>query len=181
MQETLLGGKFEMSIGNVLIPAELLGDISPNYAEGTIEAQTQAGVRIQPSGRAETAELTGTLFIPSMDYLKVLYAEAYNAPTAEAQTTGNVIFGSNSCTARTPLPVNIHPVCEKNDNNDILIFAGLVDMTFNPTLSTGDALSVDFTIRMQPTANGYMRVGTGDLAKASHWDVESQSTKPGTL
>lgn len=181
MEQTLLAGKFEMSIGNVLIPASLLGDISPNYAEGTIEAQTQAGVRMQPSGRAETAELTGTLFIPNMDYLKVLFAEAYNAPTAEAQTTGNIIFGSNSCSTRTPLPINIHPVCEDTDDDDIHIFAGLVDMTFNPTLSTGDALSIDFTIRMQPTEEGYMRIGTGNLAAVSHWDVASQSTETGTL
>lgn len=43
MDETLMAGKWEMSIGNTLIPAKLLGDITPNYAEGTVEAKTQAG------------------------------------------------------------------------------------------------------------------------------------------
>ena len=81
---------------------------------------------------------------------------------------------------RKALPVNIHPVCEKTDDNDIHIFAGLVNMTFNPTLSTTDAVSIEATLQMQPTDNGYFRVGTGDLAKPSKWDVTAQKTIPVT-
>lgn len=174
--ETLLAGKWEMSIGNTLIPAQLLGDISPNYEEGTIETETQAGTRTQPSDKASTAELTFTVYLPSIDYLKVLWADAYNAPTETAQATGNIIFGGNSCTTRTPLPINIHPVCEDTDNNDIHIFAGIVNQTFNPTLSTSDAVAVETTISVQPTEDGYIRLGTGNLAAPSHWDVATQST-----
>lgn len=167
-----------MSIGNVLIPAQLLGDITPNYAEGTLEAETQAGTRRQPSGKAETAELTFTMYLPSIDYLKVLWPEAYNEPTAAAQTTGNIIFGGNTCSTTSPLPINIHPVCESDDNNDIHIFAGLVNQTFNPTLSTSDAVAIETTITMQPTNQGYFRLGTGDLSQPSHWDVTTQTTVP---
>lgn len=176
---TLMGGKYEMSIGSVLIPAQLLGDISPNYEEGTLEAETQAGKRTIPSGKAETAELTFTLFLPNVDYLKNLWAEAYNEP--EGNETGNVIFGGGSCSTRSPLPINIHPVCEKNDNNDVHIFAGLVAMKFNPTFSTGDVVSVETTISMQPTNEGYMRLGTGDLTQESHYDVASQTTVAGAI
>lgn len=176
--QTLLGGKYEMSIGSVLIPAELLGDISPNYEEGTIEAETQAGTISMPSGKASTAELTFTLYLPSMDYLKNLWSEAYQAPTDAKQQTGAIIFGSNSCTTREALPINIHAVCEELDDNDVHIFAGLVDMTFNPTFSTGDAVSIEATIHMQPTEDGYMRIGTGDLSQPSKWDVATQSTVP---
>lgn len=167
-----------MSIGNVLIPAQLLGDITPNYAEGTLEAETQAGTRRQPSGKADTAELTFTMYLPSLDYLKVLWPEAYNEPTAAAQTTGNIIFGGNTCSTTSPLPINIHPVCESDDNNDIHIFAGLVNQTFNPTLSTSDAVAIETTITMQPTNQGYFRLGTGDLSQPSHWDVTTQTTVP---
>lgn len=175
--DTLLGGKYELAIGATLIPASLLGDITPNYSEGMLEAQTQSGVRRIPSGKADTAELTFTLFLPSIDYLKVLFNDMYNDPSG-TQETGNIVFGSNSCSTVSPLPVNIHPVCEEDDNNDIHIYAGLVSTTFNPTLSTSDAVSIDCTITMQPTANGYLRLGTGDLAKPSYYDVASQSTKP---
>lgn len=176
---TLMGGKYEMSIGSVLIPAQLLGDISLNYEEGMLEAETQAGKRSVPSGKAETAEATFTLFLPNVDYLKTIYAEAYNEPNGNA--TGNVIFGGGSCSTRTPLPVNIHPVCEDNDDNDFHIYAGLVAMKFNPTLSTSDVVSIETTISMQPTDNGYMRVGTGDLTQESHWDVATQTTVPGPI
>lgn len=176
MNDKLLGGKWEMSIGNVLIPAQLLGDITPNYEEGTLEAETQAGTRRQPSGKAETAELTFTMYLPSIDYLKVLWPAAYNEPTSAAQATGNIVFGGNTCSTTEPLPVNIHPVCENNDNNDIHIFAGLVNQSFNPTLSTSDAVAVETTITMQPTDGGYFRLGTGDLSQPSHWDVTTQQT-----
>lgn len=176
LNDVLMSGKWEMSIGNTLIPAQLLGDISPNYEEGTLEASTQAGTRKQPSGKADTAELTFTLYLPNIDYLKVLFEDAYQKPTGDLQKTGAIVFGSNSCSTRKPLPINIHPVCEKTDDNDIHIFAGLVATTFNPTLSTSDAVSVEATIQMQPTDDGYFRLGTGDLSKPSRWDVATQAT-----
>ena len=49
-------------------------------------------------------------------------------------------------------------------------------MKFNPTLSTSDALEIEVTINMQPTEEGYFRVGTGDLTKPSRWDTTSMST-----
>ena len=178
--QPLKAGTYEMSISDVLIPAELLGDISPNYDEATTDADTQAGTRTTPLGKPETAELTFTLYLPSIDYLKTLWEEAYSAGTSP-QTTGNIIFGNGSCQTRTPLPINIHNVCEDNDDNDIHIFAGLVKQTFNPTLSGTEVLSIESTIFMQPTEDGYIRLGTGDLTKESHWDVATQATVDGKI
>ena len=66
---TLMAGKYELSIGSVLLPTEVLGDITVTYTEGTIEAETQAGVRRQGSGKTEEANVAFTVFLPSMDYL----------------------------------------------------------------------------------------------------------------
>lgn len=178
--QPLKAGTYEMSIGGVLIPAELLGDISPNYDEATAEADTQAGTRTMPLGKPETAELTFTLYLPSLDYLKTLWSEAYNDGTSP-QDTGNIIFGSGSCQSRTGLPINIHPVCEDNDDNDIHIFSGIVKQTFNPTLSSSEVLNIESTIFMQPTEDGYIRLGTGDLTQESHWDVTTQATVAGKI
>lgn len=175
MNQTLLAGTYEMSIGNVLIPAELLGDLSPNYDEATAEANTQAGTRTIPLGKPATAELTFTLFLPNIDYLKVLWEEAYSAGTSP-QTTGNIIFGKGSCETRTPLPINIHNVCEDTDDNDIHIFGAIVKQTFNPTLSAGEVASIECTAFMQPTSDGYLRLGTGNLTAPSHWDVATEAT-----
>lgn len=178
--QPLKAGTYEMSIGNVLIPAELLGDISPNYDEATVSSDTQAGTRTTPLGKPATAEMTFTLFLPNIDYLKTLWDEAYNAGT-NPQTTGNIIFGNGSCQSREALPINIHPVCDDNDDNDIHIFAGIVKQTFNPTLSGTEVLQVESTIFMQPTSDGYIRLGTGDLAQESHWDVATQATVAGKI
>lgn len=178
--QPLKAGTYEMSIGDVLIPAELLGDISPNYDEATAEASTQAGTRVMPLGKPETAELTFTLYLPSIDYLQTLWAEAYSAGTSP-QDTGNIIFGGTTCQSRTGLPINIHPLCEDNDDNDIHIFSGIVKQTFNPTLSGTEVLQIESTIFMQPTEDGYIRLGTGDLTQESHYDVATQATVAGAI
>lgn len=178
MQETLQAGSYELTIGDTLIPASLLGDLSPNYDEATAEADTQAGTRTIPLGRAATAEFTFTLYIPSMDYLKVLWGAAYGEPTGDAQKSGNITFGGGHCETRQPLPINIHNVCEQTDDNDIHIFGAIIKQTFNPTLSAGEVLQVECTAYMQPTEQGYMRLGTGDLTQPSYWDSTSQSTRP---
>ena len=113
--QTLKAGTYEVSIGDVLVPAELLGDITVNYDEATAEASTQAGTRVVPLGKPATAEATLTMYLPSIDYLQNLWAEAYNAPSG-TQPTGNIIFGDGSCQTRTGLPINIHSVCEKTDD-----------------------------------------------------------------
>lgn len=173
---TIMAGKWEMSIGNVLIPAELLGELNVNYEEGTSEAETQAGTITTPNGKAETAEATTTIYLPSFDYLKNIYSDVYNAGTGTL--AGNVIFGSNSCQTQTPVEVNIHPVCEATDDNDIH-FSALIAHTFDLTLSTSDPVSIETTMYLQPTeSNGRLRVGTGDLTQQSYYDVTSQTTKP---
>ena len=172
--QPLKAGTYEMSIGKVLIPAELLGDISPNYDEATTDADTQAGTRTTPLGKPETAELTFTLYLCEHYVISKLRHGGVNNKHV-------IIFGNGSCQTRTALPINIHNVCEDNDDNDIHIFAGIVKQTFNPTLSGTEVLSIESTIFMQPTSDGYIRLGTGDLTQESHWDVTTQATVAGKI
>lgn len=182
MQETqeftLQGGKYEMSIDNVLIPAQLLGDISINYEEGMRERSTQAGTIRTPSGTIETAEMTFTLFFPNADYLKNVFPENYNEPTGTAEgLTGNLIFGGSSCVAYNQHTFNIHPSCEANDAND-WHFSATVNRTINPTFSGTDNVSFEITASMQysDAIAGFLRFGTGDLTQESKWDVATQTT-----
>lgn len=178
----LLAGNYELSVGDVTIPAELLGDLNPDYEEGEISADTQAGTITTPSGKAETSQFTFSLFLPktnAMKYLAVIWPGAYNAPTNEAQATGNLEFGSKACQDREARIYNIHNVCDTTDDNDIQIPAGVARMIFNPTLSTSDAVSLEVTVSMQPDENGTrVRFGTGDLSQPSRWDATTQKTVP---
>lgn len=176
----LLAGNWELAIGNTLIPSELLGDLSPNYEEGEISAETQAGSIKAPSGKPDTSEFTFTLYLPKNNaqrYLGIIFPSLYKAPSGD-QTSGALEFGSGACSAREPIAMNIHNLCDTTDNNDIYIPAGLPKITFNPTFSTSDAVSVEVTVYMQPDENGLrFRFGTGDLTQASVYDVTTQTTK----
>lgn len=168
-EEVLLAGKWEMSIGKLVIPPELLGDINVKYSEGTIEANTQAGVRKQPSGKAEEAEITFTLFLPSLDYVKKAFSVAEADP---------MVFGGGNCKTRKPVPVNIHQICAgKDGKDDFHIYAGLVTTAFNPTLATSDAAQIELTLQMQPTSKGYMLLGYPDPSTPQYWDVDEQAHK----
>ena len=172
---TLLAGKYELSIGAVLIPAELLGDINVTYTEGTVEASTQAGNRRQSNGKVEEANVVFTLFLPSMDYMGIVFPDNYTQKSGGGDG-GKTTFGGSSCAEPTALPINIHPVCEETDKNDIHLYAGVVQHNASPSLATGDAVNIEVTIDGQPTADGVINFGTLDPTKKTKWDVASQTT-----
>lgn len=180
MSTTVLeGGKYQMSVDNVLIPGDLLGDIAVQYTEAVKERTTQLGTIRTPAGTVEEASMTFTLFLPNIDYLKNIFPENYNEPTntgANART-GNLVFGGNSCQTYNTHIFNIHPTCEANDNND-WHFEGTVNRDFNPTLNGTDDVSIELTVNMSNSEalGGMLRLGTGDLSQNSKWDPTTQAT-----
>lgn len=179
MATTILeGGKYELSVDNVLIEPELLGDITVNYEEGVKERTTQIGTIRTPSGTVETAEATFVLYLPNIDYLKNIFPENYNAATGSgsATRTGNLKFGGSNCATYNAHIFNIHPTCEGNDNND-WHFSGVVNRNINPTLNGTDDVQVELTVQMQidETTNAMLMLGTGDLTKTSKWDVTTKN------
>ena len=173
--KTLLAGNYEVSVGSVLLPTELLGDITVTYTEGTIEVQTQAGTRRQGTGKVSDANVAFDLYLPSMDYLGVVFPDNYTAKSADGDG-GRTKFGGGACSTPTALPVNIHPICEKTDKNDIHIFAGIVRKDATMTLATSDAVSIPITIDAQPTDEGVIDFGSQDPTQLTRWDAATQST-----
>lgn len=172
----VLGGPAEVAINGITIPASLLSEISVEITEGTRERETLGGTFTKPSGVLETAQAMFTLYLPSMDYLKNIFPSRYNAPSGE-QTTGNVIFNSDTCVETETGPVNIHFTCEPLDNNDVHIYAGLAQLNFNPTYNASDDITIEVTIFAQPDEDGNVaRKGTGDLTSDSYYDAASGET-----
>lgn len=173
IEKNFIAGKWELAIGNVLIPADLLGDISVKYSEKVLEFETQAGTTKLPSGIAETAEMTFKLWVPNIDYLGKIWPDYYEAATAGG---GSVTFGKGIPT-RMAKPFNLHQAGAKTDESDFHIFAGLASVDVNAELSTSDVFGVEVTVNAQPTDKGYIRIGTGDKTKKSVYDVATQTTK----
>lgn len=178
MNDTILGGAAELALGTAVIPASLLGDITPNFTEGTRSSETLGGNRTTPSGRFDESTLTFTLFVPSMDYLKAIWADLYSAPTGSG-TAGHLRFGAGSCASKDPVTANIHYVCDENSNNDQHFFSVLVAMNWNPTINATDGFSVEVTVYVQPNEDlDYFQLGAGDLTQETLWDAATQTWIP---
>lgn len=177
MANTTLGGKAEVAINKIVIPAQYLSEISVELTEGTRERQTLGGTFTKPSGVLETATAKFTLYLPSMDYLKNIFTSRYTAPNGN--DTGNIILNSDTCSTSEADAgaVNIHFTCEENDNNDIFIYNGLALFDFKPTYTSSDDLTIEVTIFAQPDADGNIaRLGTGDLTQETIYDEESETS-----
>lgn len=174
---TVLGGKAEVAINNIVIPAQYLSEIAVELTEGTRERETLGGTFTKPSGVLESAMVKFTLYLPSMDYLKNIFPERYTAPNGN--TTGNIIFNSDTCGQAEAGPVNIHFTCEENDNNDIHLYNGLALLDFKPTYTASDDMTVEITIYAQPDDDGNIaRLGTGDLTQETIYDEASETSVP---
>lgn len=177
MPQDVLGGPAEVSLNGITIPAELLSEITTDIAEGTRERTTLNGTFTRPSGTLDTVQAMFTMYLPSMDYLKDIFPDLYNAPTAP-QTTGNLVLGSNQCSGRTSGPVNIHFTCEPTDANDINFPNAQIGYNLALTYNDTDDLSVEVTVYGQPSTSGAVRIGTGDLTEPSVWDATTGTTVP---
>ncbi len=174
---TTLGGKAEVAINNIVIPAQYLSEIAVELTEGTRERETLGGTFTKPSGVLETAMVKFTLYLPSMDYLKNIFPDRYNAPTGN--DTGNIIFNSDTCGQAEAGPVNIHFTCEENDNNDVFIYNGLALFDFKPTYTSSDDVTIEVTIYAQPDTDGNIaRLGTGDLTEETIYDEVTETSVP---
>jgi hypothetical protein len=175
---TVLGGKAEIAINNITIPASLLSEISVELTEGVRERTTLGGKFSRPSGALESAMAKFTMFLPNMDYLKNIFPERFNAPTG-LQTEGNIILNADTCVNTEAGAVNIHFSCDENDNNDVYFYAALAQLNFAATYNASDDIAIEITLFAQPDADGNIaRLGTGDLTQDSIYDATSEATVP---
>ncbi len=178
MAQQYLGGVAEVAINENLIPAELLSEVSVEFTQGTRDTETLGGKFTQPTGMWDTAQVTFTMFLPSMDYLKVIYPDLYNAGTGERVGEGNLVFNAGDCLTVGSTPVNIHYVCDgDNDKNDVFIYNGLVQVNIPLTWNNSDSQSVEVMVYAQPDDNGdVVRLGSGNLSHDSYFDYTTMST-----
>lgn len=174
MNDVILGGSADLALGTAVIPADLLGDITPSFTEGERSSDTLGGNRTAPSGRYDEATLTFTLFVPSFDYLKNIWPDRYNA--AAGASAGNLVFGAGSCATKTPVVANIHYTCDDDSRNDTHIYKVLVAANWNPTHNATDGLSVEVKLYAQPNSSkNYFQLGSGDLTQNTLWNAATQT------
>lgn len=178
---TYLGGKVDVSLNGVTIPAQYLSDegATTTLTEGTREVATMAGTFSQSSGTYDEANVVFNVTLPNMNYLKNIFPDLYTASVDRPTVAGQTVFGGDTCTARNNTPVVVHYTCDPNSDNDVFIPNGAVLASVELTQNATDPVTVAVTVNAQPDDNGVIAIlGTGDLTEPTLWNAATETYEP---
>ncbi len=180
MATTYMGGKVDVSLNGVTIPAQYLSDdgVTTTLTEGTREVPTMAGTFNQPSGTYDEAMVVFNVTLPNMNYLKNILPDMYVASTDRATVAGQVSFGGSDCMVRENTPVVVHYTCDPNSDNDVFVPNGSVQATIEMVQNVSDPVTIEITVNAQP-ADDYdgklVILGTGSLSEPTLWNPTNEA------
>lgn len=185
MASTYMGGKVDVSLNGVTIPAQYLSDdgVVTTLTEAVREVPTLAGTFRQSTGTYEEAMVAFTVTLPSMNYLKNVFPDMYTPSEDRPTVAGQVVFGGNDCTVRENTPLVVHYTCDENSDNDVYVPNGSVVASIEMTQNVSDPVTVQVTVNAQPSDDhdgAVAFLGTGDLTEPTLWDAESETYEPVT-
>lgn len=171
------GDAVEISFGTFTIPANMLGEVSTSFPTRTRERTTQTGTFTRSTGSLENPSVTAAVFVPSLDWLgKNILKSKYNDPT-DPQVAGNVVWNSETCATIDAGKVNIHPVCNATDADDIYLYNASLQVNLETVFNGTDDPSVEFVFHANPDDDGNVyRIGSGNLTALSHYNAATQAT-----
>lgn len=171
----------QVIIGSAVIPADMIeeGSLEFNYEPRVRERSSMAGTTSSPTGQFESREVSFNMFYEYAEDLKDLVGDAYNAPVAPAEH-GNIVFGGSGCVKLDNTMVVFRDDCDTTDDKDTVIPEAKVAINFNTSLTLDGDKMVEVRIYGQPSQDGDLRFGTGDLTQASVYDEQTGSTVPVT-
>ena len=181
MATTYMGGKVDVSLNGVTIPAQFISDegVTTTLTEGTREVTTMAGTFTQASGTYDEATVVFNVVLPNMNYMKNIFPDLYTASTDRPTTAGQTVFGGDSCTVRENTPIVVHYSCEPNSDNDVYVPNAALQATVELTQNASDPVTVAVTANAQPDDNGVIAIlGTGDLTEPTLWNAATEAYEP---
>ena len=181
MATSYMGGKVDVSLNGITIPATLISDegVTTTLTEGTREIPTMGGTFTQASGTYDESTVVFNVVLPNMNYLGVLFPDQYTASTDRPTIAGQTIFGGDSCSVRANTPLVVHYTCDPNSDNDVFIPNGAVLASIEMVQNATDPVTVAITVNAQPDDNGVIAIlGTGDLTKPTLWDAAAEAYEP---
>lgn len=178
MATTYMGGKVDVSLNGVTIPAQYISDegVTTTLTEGTREIPTMAGTFKQASGTFEESMVVFNVTLPNMNYLKNIFPDLYT-PSERPTVAGQVAFGSEDCTTRDNTPVVVHYTCDENSDNDVYVPNGAVQASIEMVQNATDPVTIEITVNAQPSDdhNGALVIlGTGSLTEPTLWDAAAE-------
>lgn len=179
MATTYMGGKVDVSLNGVTIPAQYLSDegVTTTLTEGTREVPTMAGTFSQPSGTYDESTVVFNVTLPNMNYLKNIFPDMYTPSVDRPTVAGQISFGGDDCTTRENTPVVVHYTCDPNSDNDVFIPNGSVQASVELVQNATDPVTVAVTVNAQPSDDHDGKIailGTGSLDEPTLWDAETE-------
>lgn len=187
MAQTYMGGKVDVSLNGVTIPAQYLSDEGAvtTLTEGTREVTTMAGTFSQPSGTYDEATVVFNVVLPNMNYLKNIFPDLYTASVDRPTVAGQTVFGGETCSTRENTPVVVHYTCDGNSDNDVFVPNGSVLASVELTQNATDPVTVSVTVNAQPNDDEQLAplgaiavLGTGSLTEPTTWDATAGQYVP---
>lgn len=181
MATSYMGGKVDVSLNGVTIPAQFLSDegVTTTLTEGTREVATMQGTSTQSSGTYDEATVVFNVVLPNMNYLKNVFPDLYTASTDRPTVAGQTVFGGDSCTVRENTPLVVHYTCDPNSDNDVYVPNAALQATVELTQNASDPVTVAVTANAQPDDNGVIAIlGTGDLTQPTLWNPVTEKYEP---
>lgn len=181
MATSYMGGKVDVSLNGITIPATLISDegVTTTLTEGTREIATMGGTFTQASGTYDESTVVFNVVLPNMNYLGVLFPDQYTASTDRPTIAGQTIFGGDSCSVRANTPLVVHYTCDPNSDNDVFIPNGAVLASIEMVQNASDPVTVAITVNAQPDDNGVIAIlGTGSLTEPTLWDAAAEAYEP---
>ena len=181
MATQYMGGKVNVSLNGVTIPAQFISDegVTTTLTEGTREVTTMAGTFTQASGTYDEATVVFNVVLPSMNYMKNIFPDLYTASTDRPTAAGQTVFGGDSCTVRENTPLVVHYTCDPNSDNDVYVPNAALQATVELTQNASDPVTVAVTANAQPDDNGVIAIlGTGDLTEPTLWNAATEAYEP---
>ena len=181
MATTYMGGKVDVSLNAITIPAQYISDegVTTTLTEGTREVATMAGTFTQPSGTYDEATVVFNVVLPNMNYVQNIFPELYTASVDRPSVAGQTVFGGDSCSVRENTPLVVHYTCDPNSDNDVFVPNGAVVASIEMVQNAADPVTVAVTVNAQPDDDGVIAVlGTGSLTEPTLWDAATGSYVP---
>lgn len=178
---TYLGGKVDVSLNGITIPAQYLSDegVVTTLTEGSREIATMSGTFTQASGTYEEATVVFNVVLPNLNYLKNIFPDLYTASVDRPEVAGQTVFGGDDCAIRENTPIVVHYTCDSNSDNDVYVPNAALVASIELTQNASDPVVVAVTANAQPDDNGVLAIlGTGSLTEPTLWDEVTETYEP---
>lgn len=157
-----MGGKLSIDIGEVNVPAFMLGSVSANVTQVLRTSERLSGTTTNPSSQLDNPSFDVVFFPNKWSDLQYFMPENYEGTPDTSD--GPFVMGSDTCELPEPVEVVFHYDCDDGTTRDVTLPVARVAFEDNSERNATDDLSVTIHFYPQPNAAGQVVYGTPEAS-----------------